>query len=93
MKTAPTKGQLLVQNTIVFFTRIAKCDILSLTDFVKVKNPDEPKDVVKNWLRSRSTIDFWGYGKESTTQALKGSNSTPLKIRQEPTVLLCPLAN
>ena len=48
MKTTATKGQLLVQNTIVSFTRISQGDFISLTDIAKVKNPDEPKDVVKN---------------------------------------------
>ncbi|HEX4949413.1 MAG TPA: KilA-N domain-containing protein [Blastocatellia bacterium] len=33
---------------------------ISLTDIARYKNPNEPKDVVKNWLRSRSTIEFIG---------------------------------
>ena len=53
-----TQGQLIVQNTIVSFTRIEQGDVISLTDIARVKNPDEPKDVVKNWLRTRSTIEF-----------------------------------
>jgi len=28
-------------------------DYISLTDIARIKNEDEPKDVVKNWLRSR----------------------------------------
>lgn len=72
MKTAVTKGQLLVQNTIVSFTRIAQGDFISLTDIAKVKNPDEPKDVVKNWLRSRSTIDFLGLWEQINNPSFKG---------------------
>ena len=41
-------------------TRISQGDFISLTDIAKLKNPVEPKDVVKNWLRSRSTLDFLG---------------------------------
>ena len=35
-------------------------DYISLTDIARYKNQKEPKDVVKNWLRMRDTIDFLG---------------------------------
>ncbi len=35
-------------------------DYISLTDIARHKNPDEPKDVVKNWMRSKNTIEFLG---------------------------------
>ncbi len=35
-------------------------DFISLTDIAKVKNPEFPADVVKNWMRTRSTIEFLG---------------------------------
>jgi hypothetical protein len=35
-------------------------DYISLTDIAKYKNPDSPADIVKNWMRSRTTIDFLG---------------------------------
>ena len=72
MKAKVTKGQLLVQNTIVSFTRIQQGDFISLTDIAKVKNPDEPKDVVKNWLRSRSTLDFLGLWEQINNPSFKG---------------------
>jgi hypothetical protein len=37
-----------------------KKDYLSLTDIARYKNPHEPKDVVKNWMRSKNTIEFLG---------------------------------
>ena len=33
-------------------------DYISLTDIARIKNIDEPKDVVKNWFRNRSTVEF-----------------------------------
>ena len=39
-------------------------DYISLTDMARHKNPIAPKDVVKNWLRLRSTIDFLGLWEE-----------------------------
>ncbi len=35
-------------------------DYISLTDIAKYRNSDAPADIVKNWLRSRSTIEFLG---------------------------------
>ena len=35
-------------------------DYISLTDIAKYKNPEFPADVIKNWLRIRSTIEFLG---------------------------------
>ncbi|MEY8297585.1 MAG: KilA-N domain-containing protein [Emergencia timonensis] len=35
-------------------------DYISLTDIAKKRNPEFPADIIKNWLRSRSTIEFLG---------------------------------
>ncbi len=35
-------------------------DYISLTDIAKQKNKDAPADIIKNWLRSRSTIEYLG---------------------------------
>jgi len=35
-------------------------DVFCLTDIAKFKNPDHPDDVIRNWLRSRSTVEFLG---------------------------------
>ena len=72
MTSKIAKGQLLVRNTVVSFTRIQQGDFISLTDIAKVKNPDEPKDVVKNWLRSRSTLDFLGLWEQINNPGFKG---------------------
>lgn len=47
-------------------------DYLSLTDIARYKNPDEPKDVVKNWLRNRSTIEFHGLWEQLNNPDFKG---------------------
>ena len=72
MTSKIAKWQLLVQNTVVSFTRIQQGDFISLTDIAKAKNPDEPKDVVKNWLRSRSTLDFLGLWEQINNPGFKG---------------------
>ncbi len=35
-------------------------DFISITDIARYKNPEFPADVVKNWMRSRGTIEFLG---------------------------------
>ena len=37
-----------------------KDDYISLTDIARKRNPEFPADVIKNWLRNRSTIEFLG---------------------------------
>ena len=45
---------------IQIYTEDFKNDYISLTDIARYKNAYEPKDVVKNWLRVRDTIEFLG---------------------------------
>ena len=47
-------------------------DFISLTDIARNKNPDEPKDVVKNWLRSKTTIEFIGLWEQLNNPDFKG---------------------
>ncbi len=47
-------------NVLEKVIRIAKDDYFSLTDIAKYKNKNNPKDVVKNWLRRKETIEFLG---------------------------------
>lgn len=37
---------------VVFYSKEGN-DYVSLTDIARVKNSLEPKDIVKNWMRSR----------------------------------------
>lgn len=47
-------------------------DYISLTDLARRKNPYEPKDVVKNWMRLRSTIEFLGLWEQLNNPNFKG---------------------
>ncbi|MEE0202413.1 MAG: KilA-N domain-containing protein [Muricomes sp.] len=47
-------------------------NFLSLTDIARKKNPFEPKDVVKNWMRLRSTIDYLGLWEQINNPDFKG---------------------
>ena len=45
---------------------------LCLTDIARYKNPDEPKAVVANWMRLRSTIEFLGLWEQIHNPNFKG---------------------
>jgi hypothetical protein len=65
-------NKILVQNTEVSIKQHEKVDFISLTDIARAKNPDEPKDVVKNWLRSKTTIEFLGLWEYINNPFFKG---------------------
>lgn len=46
-------------NEIGFYT-YNKEDYICITDIARYKNQEHPADVVKNWTRSKDTIDFLG---------------------------------
>lgn len=52
--------QIIVLDETVRVQRIAKDEFISLTDIAKYRNPEAPADIIKNWLRSRTTIDLLG---------------------------------
>ena len=54
------KTTIEVQGTSVAVLSQNQQDIFCLTDIAKFKNPDHPDDVIRNWLRSRNTVEFLG---------------------------------
>ncbi|MHB1799214.1 MAG: KilA-N domain-containing protein [Vulcanimicrobiaceae bacterium] len=54
------KSTIEVRGTSVAVISQNQQDTLCLTDIAKFKNPDHPDDVIRNWLRSRNTVEFLG---------------------------------
>ncbi|MDI6781098.1 MAG: KilA-N domain-containing protein [bacterium] len=46
-------------------------DYISLTDIAKYRNSEASADIVKNWLRSRSTIEFLGLWEQLNNPGFK----------------------
>lgn len=65
-KTINVKG-----TEIVLFNKGSE-EYVSITDIARYKNAIEPKDVVKNWMRSRSTIEFLGLWEKIHNPNFKG---------------------
>lgn len=53
-------NKITIKNIEISITGIGDDDFISLTDMVRAKNPKEPKDVVKNWMRLWSSLEFLG---------------------------------
>lgn len=67
------KSKIIVVKGISITTiKIEKEVYISLTDIARNKNTEEPKDVVKNWMRSKTTIEFLGIWEELNNPAFKG---------------------
>jgi hypothetical protein len=54
------KQKIEVQGTEITIVEKEQRDYISLTDIAKYRNSNAPADVIKNWLRARSTIEFLG---------------------------------
>jgi hypothetical protein len=53
-------------------------DYISITDIARQKNPNEPKDVVKNWMRLKNTIEYLGLWEQLNNLRFKGVEFDPL---------------
>ncbi len=65
-KTINVKG-----TEIVLFNK-GNEEYISITDIARYKNAIEPKDVVKNWMCSRSTVEFLGLWEKIHNPNFKG---------------------
>ena len=66
------QNKIIVQNIDITLTKINNEDFISLTDIARSKNSDGPKDVVKNWLRNKNTIEFLGLWETINNESFKG---------------------
>ena len=49
-----------VKGVEVTFSKTDKNDYICITDIAKYKNPDAPRDIIKNWMRNKNTIELLG---------------------------------
>jgi hypothetical protein len=64
--------KLNVKGSEIFIFERQNQDYISLTDIARYKNADEPKDVVKNWMRSKNVIEFLGIWEKLNNPDFKG---------------------
>jgi hypothetical protein len=69
---------IIVKDLSISILKIGNEDFISLTDTARNKNAEEPKDVVKNWMRSKATIEFLGLWEQLNNSDFKGVEFDPL---------------
>ena len=74
------KKELGINGLVINLKRQKGDEYISLTDIARKKNPLEPKDVVKNWLRSKSTIEFLALWEKINNPDFKGVEIDSLLI-------------
>lgn len=74
---AKTK-QIQVKEVAVKTLRVNGEDFISITDIARQKNPVEPKDVVKNWMRLKNTLEYLGLWEQLNNPDFKGVEFDPL---------------
>ena len=53
-------NKIAVKGLEISFLQTNQEDYICITDIAKFKNPDAPADIIKNWLRSKNTIELLG---------------------------------
>ena len=72
------KQTIIVKGNQIELLKAEQSDYISLTDIARYKNPHEPKDIIKNWLRAKSTIEFLGIWEQLHNPNFKGVEFDPL---------------
>ena len=67
-----------VKGSEVTFYSQNQDDFISLTDIARYKNPDFPKDVVKNWMRNINTVEYLGLWERLNNPSFKGVDFDPI---------------
>ena len=66
------KTRIKVKDNMIRIIRIGDVEYISLTDLARYKNSTEPKDVVKNWLRTKTNIEFLALWEQIHNPNVKG---------------------
>jgi hypothetical protein len=78
MKIMTKISNIEVKSTAIKTMQVGGIDYICITDIAKQKNPVEPKDVVKNWLRSKNTLEYLGLWECLNNPNFKGVEFDPL---------------
>lgn len=69
--------EIIVKDTTIRTVKKNGMDYICITDIASQKNPIEPKDVVKNWLRLKNTIEYLGLWEMLNNPNFKGVEFDP----------------
>ena len=72
------KAVIQVRDTMIRTLQENGIDYICITDIARQKNPVEPKDVVKNWMRVKNTLEYLGLWEKLNNLNFKGVQFDPL---------------
>lgn len=72
------KNEVIVKGINVRYQKVNQQEFICLTDIAKTRNPLEPKDVIKSWMRSRSTLEYLALWENFYNPEFKGDEIDPL---------------
>ena len=72
------KNEIAVKDVLIRTMTKDGIDYICITDIARQKNPIEPKDVVKNWMRQKNTLEYLGLWEKLYNPAFKGGEFDPL---------------
>lgn len=70
-------AKLIVKDSIIRTLARNGIDYICITDIARQKNPDESKDIVKNWMRAKNTLEYLGLRESLNNPLLKWGRIRP----------------
>ena len=67
-----------VKEITIRTLKVNSTDYICITDIARQKNPFEPKDVIKNWMRLKNTLEYLGLWELLNNPTFKGVEFDPL---------------
>ena len=74
------KGDIVVKEVVIKAIMKDGIDYICITDIARQKNQAEPKDVVKNWMRQKNTLEYLGIWEKLNNPLFKGAEFDPLLV-------------
>ncbi len=71
-------AKIIVKEAEIKTIKVNETDYICITDIAKQKNPVEPKDVIKNWLRTKNTLEYLALWELLNNPFFKGVEIDPL---------------
>ena len=72
------KSVITVKDVNIRTMTVNGIDYICITDIARQKNENEPKDVVKNWMRQKNTLEYLGLWERLHNPNFKGDEFDPL---------------
>ena len=72
------KNDIIVKDITIRTMKVNGSDYICITDIARQKNVEEPKDVVKNWMRQKNTSEYLGLWERLHNPQFKGVEFDPL---------------